>query len=199
MAWERRHTTSDAAHPPACTGNPAKAQSRKEFDMSKWIPTLLTVLITGVSFAASAQQTTEHTQHHPAAASATTPSTASPQQVMPQGGMTMGMSSMPQMQQHMQQHMATMQALHAKMAASKTPAERQALMAEHMNAMHEGMDMMKGMKAMDTMPGMGAPSAAPADPAKRQQMMEMRMDMMQTMMDMMMQRMPAAATPTAGS
>jgi hypothetical protein len=163
--------------------------------MSKWIPTLLMVVVTGVTFSASAQQAAEHNQHHPAATATPAPSTA----VAPQAGMPMGMASMPQMQQHMQQHMATMQALHARMAAAQTPAERQALMADHSKAMHEGMDMMKGMNAMGSMPGMGAPGAAPADPAQRQQMMEIRMDMMQSMMDMMMQRMPAAATPPAGN
>ncbi|WP_226463408.1 hypothetical protein [Hydrogenophaga taeniospiralis] len=163
--------------------------------MSKWIPTLVGVMVTGWVFAASAQTDAEHTQHHPAAASATSPATASIQQVAPQAGMSMGMS-MPQMQQHMQQHMATMQTLHAKMAAAPTAAERQALMADHSKAMHEGMDMMKGMKAMGGKPGMGS-GTAPADPAQHQPMMEMRMDMMQTMMDMMMQRMPASATPPA--
>ena len=107
--------------------------------------------------------------------------------------MPMGMSSMPQMQEHMQQHMVTMQALRAKMAAAKTPAERQSLMAAHMKAMQEGMDMMKGMKSMggmSGMPGMGTPGAATPDLTQRHQMMEMRMDMMQNMMEMMMQRMP---------
>jgi hypothetical protein len=105
----------------------------------------------------------------------------------------MGMSSMPQMQQHMQEHMATMQSLRAKMAAAKTPAEREALMAEHMKAMQEGMDMMKGMKPMGGMAGMqgmGTPGVATPDLTQRHQMMEMRMDMMQNMMEMMMQRMP---------
>lgn len=163
--------------------------------MSKWIQTLLAVAVTGVAFSASAQQAAEHTQHHPAAASATSPATASTQQVTQQTGMPMGMS-MPQMQQHMQQHMATMQTLHAKMAAAPTAAERQALMADHTKAMHEGMDMMKGAKSMGGMQGMPEKrdtAASSADLVQRHQMMEMRMDMMQTMMDMMMQRMPAAA------
>ncbi|MFZ2334553.1 MAG: hypothetical protein WAW35_06525 [Sideroxyarcus sp.] len=158
--------------------------------MSKWIPTLLMVVVTGVTFSASAQQAADHSQHHPAATVTPAPATA----VAPPAGMPMGMASMPQMQQHMQQHMATMQAMRTKMAAAQTPAERQALMAEHTKAMHEGMDMMKGMKAMGGKPGMGS-GTTPVDPAQHQPMMEMRMDMMQTMMDMMMQRMPAAATP----
>jgi hypothetical protein len=114
-----------------------------------------------------------------------------------QPGTPQGMSVMPQMQQQMQQHMATMQAQHARMAAAKTAAERETLMADHMKAMHEGMAMMKGMKPMGGMQRMATPDAAPAELAQRQQMMEMRMDMMQTMMDMMMQRMPSTTTPPA--
>ncbi|MEO6081375.1 MAG: hypothetical protein ABIQ86_16640 [Steroidobacteraceae bacterium] len=70
--------------------------------------------------------------------------------------------------------MQQMQSMHAKMMAAKTPAERQALMAEHMATMH------KGMMAMQQM---GASSAqSPMDP----QMMQKRMDMMTMMMQMMM-------------
>ncbi len=104
----------------------------------------------------------------------------------------------------MQDRMKTLQAMHDKMMNAKTPAERQALMAEHMKAMQEGMESMRGMKGMGGMGGMGGMKGMgmggmgqgmPADPAQRQQMMEMRMDMMQTMMEMMMQRMPGAAAP----
>jgi len=43
--------------------------------------------------------------------------------------------------------MKTMQEMHQKMMAAKTPEERQALMAEHMKAMHGGMSMMCEMGA----------------------------------------------------
>ena len=43
-----------------------------------------------------------------------------------------------------------MQAMHEKMAGAKTPAQREALMAEHMKLMKEGMSMMQMM--MDHMP-----------------------------------------------
>lgn len=79
----------------------------------------------------------------------------------------------------MDKHMKAMQAMHEKLANAKTPAEREALMAEHMKLMQEGMSMMGGM----------APTKAPTA-AARQQMMEKRMDMMQSMMQMMMDRMP---------
>lgn len=99
--------------------------------------------------------------------------------------------------------MQAMQAMRDKMMNAKTPAERQALMNEHMKAMQEGMAMMKGMKGMggmhgkEGMPGMSGMKEIPMDMAKRHQMMEMRMDMMQAMMEMMIQRMPDAANAPA--
>jgi hypothetical protein len=104
----------------------------------------------------------------------------------------------------MHDHMKDMQAMRDKMMNAKTPAERQALMAEHMKTMHEGMAMMKGMKGMGSMhgkagmPGMAGMKDMPMDMSKHHQMMEMRMDMMQTMMEMMMQRMPDGTMPPAG-
>lgn len=91
--------------------------------------------------------------------------------------------------------MKNMQAMRDKIMNAKTPAERQALMDEHMKTMHEGMAMMKGMQGMQGMGGMSGMKDMPMkDMAKHHQMMEMRMEMMQTMMEMMMQRMPGAAT-----
>lgn len=101
----------------------------------------------------------------------------------------------------MQERMKAMQAMRDKMMNAKTPEERQALMAEHMKTMHDGMNMMKGMGGMSGMggmagmPGMGMGQGMAADPAQRQQMLEQRMDMMQTMMEMMMQRLPGATAP----
>ena len=94
----------------------------------------------------------------------------------------------------MQERMKNMQAMRDKMMNARTPAERQALMAEHMKAMHDGMDMMKGMGGMGGMPGM---KHMPPGTGQPQQMLEMRMDMMQTMMEMMMQRMPGGTPPPA--
>jgi hypothetical protein len=79
----------------------------------------------------------------------------------------------------MDPRMKTMQEMHQKMKDAKTPADRQALMADHMKAMQDGMAMMKGM---------------PADMPQRQQMMADHMAMMQMMMDMMADRMPPATT-----
>jgi hypothetical protein len=100
--------------------------------------------------------------------------------------------------------MKDMQAMRDKIMNAKTPAERQALMDEHMKTMHEGMTMMKSMKGMGGMhgkagtPGMSGLKDMPMDMSKHHQMMEMRMDTMQTMMEMMMQRMPGAVLPPAG-
>jgi hypothetical protein len=96
----------------------------------------------------------------------------------------------------MEPRMKAMQEMHQKMMGAMTPAERQALMADHMKAMQDGMAMMKdmptGMGGMQGMAGMGDGKGMPADMAKRHQMMADHMAMMQMMMDMMADRMPAA-------
>lgn len=111
----------------------------------------------------------------------------------------------------MDPRMKNMQQMHQKMMDAKTPADRQALMADHMKAMQGGMAMMKGMHgagggmgAMGAMGAMASPGGAapmtgmgdgkdmPADMAKRHQMMADHMAMMQMMMDMMADRMPPA-------
>jgi hypothetical protein len=105
----------------------------------------------------------------------------------------------------MHDRMKDMQVMRDRMMNAKTPAERQALMDEHMKTMHEGMAMMKGMRGMGGMngkagtPGMSGMKDMPMDMSKHHQMMEMRMDMMQTMMEMMMQRMPGAVTTPTGN
>ena len=103
------------------------------------------------------------------------------------GGHAMAMHSPDQMAR-MDAHTKSMQALHEKMMAARTPEERSALMAAHMKAMQDGMAMMKEMPAqgMRGMPGMTAEMSA------RHQMIDKRMEMMQSMMEMMMDRMPAA-------
>ena len=89
---------------------------------------------------------------------------------------------------NMDAQMKAMREMHDKMMAAKTPQERNALMAEHMKVMQNGMNMMGGM-------GTGAMKGKPGDVAARQGMLEQRMEMMQSMMQMMMDRMqsvPAA-------
>ena len=111
----------------------------------------------------------------------------------------------------MDPRMKSMQEMHQKMVNATTPADRQALMADHMKAMQGGMAMMKEMQAMHSgggaggmgmmgssggaapMAGMGDGKGMPAGMATRHQMMTDHMAMMQTMMDMMADRMPPAA------
>lgn len=100
---------------------------------------------------------------------------------MPMGAMEPRMKAMQEMQE-----------MHQKMMDAKTPAERQALMADHMKAMEGGMAMMRGMHGMQGMACMGDGKGMPADMAKCHQMRADHMAMMQMMMEMMADRMPAA-------
>ena len=116
----------------------------------------------------------------------------------PAAGMSPGMShgGAPMTMAAMEPRMKAMKDMHQKMMAARSPAERQALMVEHMKAMQEGMAMMKemhgGMQGMGGMAGMDHSKGLPVGMAQRHQMMTEHMAMMQMMMDMMMQRMPAS-------
>ena len=88
----------------------------------------------------------------------------------------------------MQDRMKAMHEMHDKMMNAKTPAEREALMAEHMKSMQGGMDMMKRMGCMAPMGG----GMSGANMAQQPQAMEGCTQMMQMMMEMMGQRMPNA-------
>ena len=93
----------------------------------------------------------------------------------------------------MDQHMKAMREMHEKMMAAKTPEARNALMAEHMKVMQDGMVMMGGtgpggMAGMGDMKGMGPMGA---DMAAHHKMMEKHMQMMHAMMQMMTDRMAA--------
>jgi len=81
--------------------------------------------------------------------------------------------------------MKAMREMHDKMMAAKTPAERDALTAEHMKIMQDSMTMMNGMSP-------GGMRGMNSDMAARHQTMEARMEMMQATMQMMMDRLPAA-------
>ena len=76
-----------------------------------------------------------------------------------------------------------MQAMHEKMAVATTPQERQALMAEHMKTMQDGMRMMESMHSQRAP---GNSHAGMAGMPHGPQMMEKRMAMMESMMQMMM-------------
>lgn len=105
-------------------------------------------------------------------------------------GMGMGMSASQPPPTYAQQ-MKSMQEMHLKMLAAKTPEERNALMAAHMALMQNSMNMMGGMGGMGHMGHMGnaATTVKSGDHRARQQMMEERMDMMQSTMQLMMDRM----------
>ena len=115
-----------------------------------------------------------HKGHHPAASVAAATAKSMPDKTTPEMA-------------QMANQMKAMQEMHNKMMTAKTPEERNALMADHMKSMQDGMGMMKGMGGIGAMSG---PKASPADMAQRQAQMEQRMDMMQTMMEMMADRLP---------
>lgn len=124
-----------------------------------------------LSTGALAQSDKEHAAHHPEGASA--PAAKGTAKAAPAAPTQMDMQ------------MKSMQEMHEKMMATKTPEERQALMTEHMKSMQGGMAMMGQMKAPDAK-GSGKPMSP--------EMMGKRMDMMEMMMQMMMDR-EAARTP----
>jgi hypothetical protein len=125
---------------------------------------------------------------------------------MPMGAAAGGSMASPDQMARMDAQMKSMQAMHEKMMGAKTPAERNALMAEHMKSMQGGMTTMEGMGGTGDMSGMQGAPATPATPGMGggvgggmmggmgapHQMMEKRMQMMQMMMKMMMDRMPPA-------
>ena len=114
-----------------------------------------------------------------------------PPMTMPMGSASASPMATSDQMGKMDAQMKTMQAMHDKMMAAKTPEERSKLMAEHMKSMQDGMAMMEGMSGAG-MQGMGGMGGMGGDMAARHQTMEKRMEMMQTMMKMMMDRIPAA-------
>ena len=130
----------------------------------------LSLALVAVGATSWAAQHDQHKGHHPAGSAAA-----------PASKSTSGKTT-PEMAQ-MDNQMKAMREMHDKMMAAKTPAERDALMAEHMKTMKEGMGGMGGMA--DTQA-----KGTPADMTQRQTVMEQRMDMMQSMMEMMVDRLP---------
>lgn len=134
---------------------------------------LIALALTAALGAGASAQTTapaatdkDHTAHHPAAAAKPSPKpvgAAPAAPANPMGGM-----------------MKSMQAMHEKMRAAQTPEERQALMAEHMKLMQDGMAMMSQMRGTGGGAGMGA--------GMNHDAMHQRVDMMEMMMQMMVDR-----------
>jgi hypothetical protein len=134
-----------------------------------------------LSTAAFAQSSeADHTTHHPSAATtkarkpAAKPATPTPSQ--------------------MNMQMKAMEEMHAKMLAAKTPEERQALMADHMKVMRDGMAMMGQMRTGKPGSGMGGMGMEGMGAMHGDhEMMSSRMDMMEHMMQMMVDRESAPA------
>jgi hypothetical protein len=100
----------------------------------------------------------EHDAHHPARAASSPVARTTP------GKSKLAMAGI-------DSQMKSMQEMHNKMMAAKTPEERNALMAEHMKTMQDGMAMMNEMSPG----GMSGMSGMPKDMATRHQMMEKHM------------------------
>lgn len=142
----------------------------------------------------SAQKADEHKDHHPAPAVAPkpTPAVAATKVTTQKSSIKMA---------DMDSQMERMRAMHEKMTNAKSAMERNALMAEHMKVMQDGMNMMSKMSSQG-MGGMKMKDAMPKDGkgdmkdgmAEHHQMMEKRMEMMQQMMQMMLDRMSDSST-----
>ena len=159
-------------------------------------PLLLALAVTAFAAPTGAAQNDPHAGHHPATTAPATPAAApAPVAASP----VTNAAPSPDMAR-MDAQMKAMRTMHDKMMAAKTSAERNALMAEHMKVMQDGMNMMNEMssRAMGDMNMMGEMPQGKMEGMKpnmtaRHQMMEKRMEMMQAMMQMMMDRM--SATP----
>lgn len=134
-------------------------------------PLSLALALFAASAPSWAAQHDQHKAHHPAGSASAATSKSMPGKTTPEMA-------------RMANQTKAMQEMHDKMMAAKTPEERNALMAEHMKTMQEGMGMMKGMG------GMAGPKSPPTNMSERQTMMDQRMEMMQTMMEMMVDRLP---------
>lgn len=104
----------------------------------------------------------QHAAHHPPGAAGAAPAAPAPGQA--------------------DAMMKSMQQMHDKMMAARTPEERAALMKEHMKLMQDGMAMMGRMRGGQGPMGMGG--GMPMSP----EAMARRMDMMEMMMQMMTDR-----------
>lgn len=175
-------------------------------------PALAALALSGCALAQAPKAEADHSAHHPPGAAPATTASGTAARTAPSP-------------EAFDRQMKAMQDMHQRMQAARTPAERAALMDEHMKLMQSGMAMMGqmrsagagGMGGMGGMmmggmgggPGMAPPAgqAAPGTPPAGAQgmggmmggMMNMHahMERRMAMMEMMMQMMVdrAAATP----
>jgi len=141
---------------------------------------LLALAVSTLGSPAWAADADSHQAHHPDGTASAPAARAMPGKARPDMA-------------RMDVQMKAMQQMHDKMMATKTPAERDALAAEHMKIMQDSMSMMNGMSP-GGMGGMGSASVTKGDLAARHHTMEARMEMMQATMQMMMDRLPMAPT-----
>ena len=140
---------------------------------------VLAIAAAALSTGAFAQSDKDHAAHHPPGASAPAATT--------QKAHAAAASKKPTPTQ-VDAQLKAMHEMHEKMAAAKTPEERQALMAEHMKAMQDGMAMMREMHEDGGSRSGGGMDGGMSMGSKT---MEKRMDMMEEMMQMMMDHEPA--------
>ena len=96
---------------------------------------------------------------------------------------------MPQQMQQMQGRMQAMQALMAQIQETDDPAERQRLMQQHMDSLHQGMMMMGRMMQGGMMPRGSAQQCGNGDTQCQMNQMQMQQRMMGRQMGMMQQMM----------
>lgn len=137
--------------------------------------------------------------HHPEQGSASASKPAAGKNVLPKQpatpdksmGNAEGSGAADMQMTKAQERMKQAQALMIKLREAKNPAERQKLMREHTQAMHDTMGMMRGMKmGMDGCQGMGMMGGGQGMGMMMgmHQMMEEHMGMMQMMMEQMLDR-----------
>lgn len=165
----------------------------------------LAVMLGTTAIAASAQTPDEHAEHHP------------------DGAKLVSAESVPrtpeQQMTAMDRQIQSMREINRKLADAKTSQARQAMMAEHQNAMRESMKLVAqiqgmqpssmgmmggGMMEVAAMPGVAVTSSPESSSApapgtgvpvmgqmmQRHAMMEKRMTMMETMIQMLMEVIP---------
>ncbi|WP_027591186.1 hypothetical protein [Pseudomonas sp. RL] len=108
----------------------------------------------------------------------------------------------------MQENLQKMQAQMEKIQQTQDPNERQRLLQEHWNTLHQNMQTMRGMGGPGRMGGpmmgpghrmgwQGYSNLTPEQQAQRQYMMDRRLEMQQQMMDQMMLHQQYRGNPPA--
>ena len=155
---------------------------------------LTTLFVAGCAIAQSPKPVDEHAGHHPGDAQS--------------GGVTTQSApaaTTPPTPDAFDRQMKAMREMHKKMQAAKTPAERSALMDEHMKLMQSGTAMMgagnsggmgmgmmqQGAQAKPAAPAASGDSGMGGGMMGMHAQMERRMAMMEQMMEMMVDRQAA--------